>query len=145
MQFPIIIGLRRSFLLERSLLTVSLLAGLMLVMMDWPLYLRLLALGLCLFLFLQARRQWRRHSNQMLLIDRQGLAILRQRDGSEQTVRWLHGATVHPWLTVLRLQRADGQRQTLIFTVDNISAANFRRLRAVMCWQAAFADEADDV
>jgi toxin CptA len=48
------------------------------------------------------------------------------------------GATVHPWLTVIRLNVAEGKSATLIAAADSQSPSDFRRLRMFMRWQANF-------
>ncbi len=42
---------------------------------------------------------------------------------------------IHPWLTVFRLQLANGKRQHIVLTFDSLSAEDFRRLRVFLRWQ----------
>ena len=56
----------------------------------------------------------------------------------------LPGATVHPWLTIIRLKADSGPRHTLIVTVDSLNRRDFRRLRVFLRWQADFNVPDDD-
>ncbi len=56
----------------------------------------------------------------------------------------LPGATVHPWLTIIRLKAGSGPRHTLIVTVDSLNRQDFRRLRVFLRWQADFNVPDDD-
>ena len=53
------------------------------------------------------------------------------------------GATIHPWLSIIRLTTEDGRTATLIATVDSQNRADFRRLRMFMRWQANFSEPTD--
>ncbi len=144
MQFPITIGLRRSFFLEILTLTVSIVAAASLLATPWPWPFRLLAPALCLLAVAWFRRRMRDPGGQSLIIEQPGRFFLQSIEGERHLLHCLPGATVHPWLTVLRLRDEAGRSHTLIFTVDNISAADFRRLRTVMRWQGACVDAAGD-
>jgi toxin CptA len=141
-QFPIIIGLHRSFFLDRLGLTVSIVAAASLAATPWPWPFRILGPLLCLLAWAWSRKPLT--AGQSLIIEQPGQFIRQTADGERQRLRCLPGATVHPWLTVVRLRDEAGKTVTLVFTVDNISAADFRRLRTVMRWQGACADAAGD-
>ncbi len=144
MQFPIIIGLHRSFFLDRLGLTVSIVAAASLAATPWPWPFRILGPVLCLLAWAWAWSRKPLAAGQSLIIEQPGQFIRQTADGERQRLDCLPGATVHPWLTVVRLRDEAGKAVTLVFTVDNISAADFRRLRTVMRWQGACADAAGD-
>lgn len=58
--------------------------------------------------------------------------------------RLLPGASVHPWLVIVRLEIESGQQSTLIAAVDSLKRNDFRRLRTFLRWQADFSASADD-
>lgn len=138
MQFPITIGLRRSRLQEAVLLALALLASLAALFFPRPWSSRAALLLAVWGIGLWA---WRRL--------RPPLATLRlETDGSVQVAdegrdflpaTILPGATVHPWLTVLRLELADGRRCALLVTAGVMSSDEFRRLRVFLRWRAGFA------
>ena len=135
MQFPIIVGLRRSRFIDGILLALFVLGGLTISVYPVEAYWRLL-----LFVVLCAlgAHAWRGLSS--------GILKLRlERDGSVQALccvsgDWLRVSPlpenlVHPWLTVLRLRTEGGRRFTLPLTVDSMNPQDFRRLRVFLRWQ----------
>ena len=66
-------------------------------------------------------------------------------DGQFVEAALLPGATVHPWLTVVRLRTEAGQGILLIVVVDTIKPEDFRRLRVFLRWRADISAEAVDV
>lgn len=140
MQFPITIGLHRSFLLLAATLVVHGLAALALLLPPWPwppLVPALAALG--------ASAVW------VCMVARPKVSCLRlladgrlqcQVEAGETFVdaRILPGATVHPWLTVVRLELA-GRKAAIVVLPDSTTGKDFRRLRVWLRWRAEFSGE----
>jgi toxin CptA len=140
-QLPITIGLRRSRFPVAVLLILALLASLTILFFPrpWP-----LRAALLLAIWGIAAWAWRRLALPLT-------ALRLETDGSLQAASdgqnflpatLLPGATVHPWLTVLRLELADGRRCTLLLTAGTTSPDHFRRLRVFLRWQSASAAKA---
>lgn len=137
MRFPITIGLRRSRLQEAVLLALALLASLAALFFPRPLPLRL---ALLLAIWGIALWAWRRLDPPLatLRLEADG-RIQVAGDGQDfLPATTLPGATVHPWLTVLRLELADGRRCALLVTAGTTSPDEFRRLRVFLRWRASF-------
>lgn len=65
-----------------------------------------------------------------------GFALQCSASGGFLAARRLPVLTVHPWLTVLRLELlASRQRRTLVLTPDRMSGDEFRRLRVALRWR----------
>lgn len=138
MQFPITIGLHRSLLLQRISLLLGALAGLGLgfLPLDWQMRLPLQLLTLALTAW-----SWRElgRACPALRLERDGRVLLRQPLNEEfVAAELLPGASVHHWLTVLRVKTETGRRYTLVATVDNLSRVDFRRLRIFLRARANF-------
>ena len=138
MQFPIAIGLHRSRILERAffLLLIVLLAvagkilrstaeiGLFFLAFSW--------------LLLDARRRLRL-SLSLLRLESDGRIGIRSAEGEDFIpARVLPGATVHPCLTVFRLETEAGQRYSVLVLPDSCRREEFRRLRVFLRWRADF-------
>jgi toxin CptA len=138
-QFPVIIGLHRSFLLDRLVFVVALSATVFIGL--YPRSPWLLS-GLLVLLWLLAGQAWRRLSlpYAALRLNHDGSIEGRRQGCTEfQPLLCLPGATVHPWLTVLHLQpEGGGATQVLPLTVDSTGADEFRRLRVFLRWQMRF-------
>ena len=145
MQFPVDIGLRRSFLLDRLVFFVALSATVFICF--YPRSPWLLS-GLLVFVWLLAGLAWWRLSLPFaaLRLTRDG-GVEGRRPGCTEflPLLCLPGATVHPWLTVLYLKpESGGATQVLPVTVDSTAPDEFRRLRVFLRWQTRFSvsDEA---
>lgn len=138
MQFPITIGLHRSCFLDRAVLAVALIAsGVILV---FPRSTAILA-GILLLTWAGAVLAWwqlKPALAELRLLGDGRLEVLPKGAAEFQPVRCLPGATVHPWLTVVRIEMPSGQRLTLLATVDTMSQEAFRRLRVFLRWRADF-------
>jgi toxin CptA len=137
-QFPITIGLHRSCFLDRAVLVIALVAsGVILV---FPRSTAILT-GILLLTWVAALLAWWQLkpalSDLRLLADGR-VEVLPIGATEFQPVRCLPGATVHPWLTVVRIEMPNGQRFTLLLTVDTMSQDAFRRLRVFLRWRADF-------
>ena len=137
MRLPITIGLNRSSWQAAVLLALELLASLAVLFFQRPL---LLQMVLLLAIWVIALLAWRRLAPPVA-------ALRLEVDGTIQTsadgqsylpASLLPEATVHPWLTVLRLELADGRRHALLVTKDSLNPDDFRRLRVFLRWRASF-------
>ncbi len=136
MQFPIIIGLRRSFLFDVFLLVVAALASVVVLVYAGPLLLRI---PLLLLAWLAAALAWLKMVpiGLRLRLERDGrLSIETDRLSGFSPVTLLAGAVVHPWLTVARLRIDAGRVLALVVVVDSLGADDFRRLRMFLRWRA---------
>jgi toxin CptA len=136
-QFPITIGLRRSRFPAVVLLALALLASLVALFFPRSLPLRV---ALLLAIWGIALWAWRRLALPLAALRLEadgGIQVAGERqDFLPATI--LPGATVHPWLTVLRLELADGRRCALLVTTGTTSPDEFRRLRVFLRWRACF-------
>ncbi len=135
MQFPILVGLRRSRLLDRILLGLFALVSLSIYVYPVAWHWRLL---LFFLLCTGAVHAWRSLLPAIL-------KLRLERDGSLRVLcrssdDWLRASCkpemmVHPWLTVIRLQTESGMLFSLPITVDSMTTEDFRRLRVFLRWQ----------
>ena len=143
MQLPITIGLHRSCLLGRLIAVVAILGAA--TALAFPVML-LLRLALFVLVVLLAMLAWRqnRPSVWALRLERDGSFALAGRGDSDFiAASCLPGATVHPWLTVFRLQTEQGRRYSVVLVPDSLAAADFRRLRVFLRWRAELSSGAD--
>ncbi|MDD2743872.1 MAG: hypothetical protein PHV02_16525 [Rhodocyclaceae bacterium] len=145
MQFPITIGLRRSRFLDAFIVLSALLAsgaGLAFAR-STP----ILAVILCAIFLLAALALWRlRQRISAVRLEQSGdISLCRTPDDEFLAAELLPGATVHPWLTVLRLKTDSEAAQALMLTVDSLKAADFRRLRVFLRWRANISEMNDGV
>lgn len=117
---------------------MAFLAALVCLWAPWPWIVRLALLALLLLLAMLA---YRRLSNSVHSLRLAGDGLLSVRfNGQEQAyfpMLLKSGATVHPWLTVLRLQY-EAHPLNLIITPDSIDPDDFRRLRVWLKWRAIY-------
>lgn len=138
MQFPITIGLRRSRFLDRVLVAFALAAsGVILAFPKPPAILGalLLAVGV-LFLW----SWWRlTPSLSAIRLERDGSILAANSGSSEFGQSSLpHRASVHPWLTVFRLELPGGHQHSLVLARDSMASDDYRRLRVFLRWRAQF-------
>lgn len=143
MQFPITIGLRRSRLID--LLIVVATAISVLVIASFP-----VAPGICagLMLVVTVIAAWSWRCNQptvwALRLERDGrIALAGRGQNAFVAAECLPGATVHPWLTVLRLKARGGAKYLLFLAPDSLGRDDFRRLRVFLRWRADFSGDVD--
>lgn len=145
MQLPIEIGLHRSRFLGATLVLTALTGGAATLASPWPL---LVKAALLLAITVTASLAWRRLGPQLAAVRlEQAGRILVVPAGHAEFVEAeaLPGATVHPWLTVVRLRTAEGRTHLLMVAVDSMNPEDFRRLRVFLRWRAEFSVPADDV
>ncbi len=144
MQFPITIGLHRSRFLGRALLFLALLVCGVTLAMPWPAAIRA---GGIMLVPIVAHLAWQRLEPVLsaIRLEKSG-QILVAVDGSAEfaEAELLAGATVHPWLTIVRLKTGDGRTHLMLAAVDAMNTEDFRRLRVFLRWRAEFSVPADD-
>lgn len=143
MQFPITIGLHRSRFLDTALLVVAVALGATVLAFPMEFLFRLACL---LVIFLLAVQIWRRLSPRLTAIrlERTGQLSVVPVDADEFiAATLLPGATVHPWLSIARLQADDGRIHMLIVAPDSTEPQSFRRLRVFLRWRADFSGLGD--
>ena len=143
MQFPITLGLHRSLFLDRALF--GLMLGGSLVILFYPRDTGLQALLLAIFwgIGIHAWRQLEPAVSALRLARDGSLQALLAGETDYQPVFCLPGATVHPWLSVLRLKLASNRKATLLIAVDSTNPEDFRRLRVFLRWRVEFNDPVD--
>jgi toxin CptA len=144
-QFPITIGLHRSRILDAIVVLVALAAITAILGFQCS---PLLRAGLFIAVLVLAIQTWYSltPSIKAIRLERAGdifIALVGESDFVQAAPK--PRATIHPWLSIIRLATVDGQTATLIATVDSQNAADFRRLRMFMRWQANFSELSDDV
>lgn len=143
MQFPITIGLHRSRILDTALVVVvvALVATVLAFPIELPYRLACLIV-ICLF----AVQIWHRLSPRLSAISLEKAGQLNVVPaGADEflAATLLPGATVHPWLSVARLQTDDGRIYILIVAPDSTDHQSFRRLRVFLRWRADFSGLGD--
>ena len=141
MQFPIVIGLRRSRFMDCAL--AGLTGGALLVAagVPWPPEISLALAAAVLPLALHAVRHLAPPFDR-LRIDADGKTAGRPPGRSAFVpLRLLPWATVHPWLTVLRLG-GENRDYRLLIAIDSAAPEEFRRLRVCLRWRAGINDGA---
>lgn len=145
MQLPITIGLRRSFLLDILVGVGALLASAGILFFPRAMLWQVILLS---FSWLIAAQAWRdlRPKFSAIRLERDGqLFVRRQSDQEFCAADLLPGATVHPWLTVVRLKTEEGDCAPLIVAADSLKPDDFRRLRVFLRWRAVFKASGDAV
>jgi toxin CptA len=137
-QFPITIGLHRSFLLEFFGICLFLVAAGSIVAGPWHDPWPHLLFGLLFVAALIFCRQLRQPVHSLRLA-KDGSISLRfcGRDAAFYPVCLLAPATVLPWLCVLHIEYG-GHRFRLRVLPDSIAPEDFRRLRVWLKWRATF-------
>ena len=142
MQFPIHIGLRRSRFLEAAVVSITLLTSGVTLGLPWSNTARAISF---LLVLIAAGLAWRRLGPTLsaIRLERAGQILVVVAGNAEfAEAELLAGATVHPWLTVVRLKTQDERTHLLIAAVDSMKPEDFRRLRIFLRWQAVVSEEA---
>jgi toxin CptA len=137
-QFPITIGLHRSHFLDGFIALCALLASG--TTMDFPQPASVQA-TILLLIWILAVLTWHRLSPRLSAIRLEAsgqISLTCQHDQTFLLAELLPGATVNPWLTVVRLKTDDGQIYPLLVAADSMPPDDFRRLRVFMRWRADF-------
>jgi toxin CptA len=142
-QFPIIIGLRRSRFLAVGIALVLSAALLAVLQLPWTPVLKGLLAAVLLGL------AWRAGSEVMcsrlqLRLDADGVLAIAGEGGEFLPAALQPAATVHPWLTVFRI-RIDGRQRRVFVLPDSLNRQDFRRLRVWLKWRASYHAAAVDV
>lgn len=144
MQLPINIGLHRSRLLDVLILTCALLASALDAFFPVPSSMRVGLVGL---IWGVAAWAWLRLAPPFagLRLERDGGISIRRYGATDlEGATLLSGATVHPWLSIVRLKTDDGRRHWVILAGDTPEGAAFRRLRVFLRWRADFVRPSGD-
>jgi toxin CptA len=138
-----IIGLRRSHFLDGVLCAVVFGTLLAIAFVPWPsMVSALLAVVVVLFALYVARALVPRLET--LRVDGEGIVSGKLAGQSAfMSLRLLPRATVHPWLTVLRLAGEQGSYR-MVIAPDSITREDFRRLRVWLRWRVEVSDAAGD-
>jgi len=143
-QFPIVIGLHRSRFLGAALVAVAALAGAVTLASPWLPPVRGASFAAIVIV---AGLAWQRLAPRLsaIRLEQTGQIFLAATGNSEFVeAELLAGATVHPWLTVIRLKTADQGKYMLIVAVDSMKPEDFRRLRVFLRWRAEFSEPVGD-
>ena len=140
MQPPQYFRLHPSRWQRRLLVLLLMLSGVLLLAYPAHVLLRLVALvALVLWGCRLLRRAARGNARETLTLeitDAGCFALQCAAGGDFLAARCLPALTVHPWLTVLRLELlVSRQRVSLVLTSDRLSAEEFRRLRVLLRWR----------
>ena len=136
MQFPITIGLRRSFFAGAACFGVSVLSAIAVGFTAWPNPTVLIALAL--LGFASAIACWRLMSLPVsaIRLERAGQLVLRLTDEAQAELTCsLLSAHVHPWLTVIRCLDELGGVRSLVFYPGSAAKEDLRRLRVFLRWR----------
>lgn len=135
MQFPIEIGLRRSFLLD--VFVILLVLGAALLTIFYPRGF-ILQFGLLTLVLVLGWHAWRSLSPPFaaLRLYKDGRIEVLLAGANQFTAASLHGnSLVHPLLTVFRLQVPEnGCQHVLSLAADSCRGEDFRRLRVCLRW-----------
>ena len=131
MQFPVLIGLRRSLLLPMAGFLLFLPVLPLAFLAPHPLPWRIAYLLCCLLLLLTAARSWLRQPPCLALLADGSIRLADEESGR----RVLGGTCIHPWLTVFRLENGQKRPLTVVVTVDSLNREDFRRLRVFLRWR----------
>mgnify|MGYP000550668583 CR=1 FL=1 len=145
MQFPITIGLHRSRLLDFFVVSGALLASGGALALPAAMFIQVGVVGLTGLLVFWSIRQLTLKISAIRLEQNGELSLFATLENEFKTAKILPGATVHPWLTVVRFKFPEQPARTLMVTVDSLKAKNFRRLRVFLRWRADFNGLNDDV
>jgi len=139
MQFPIVVGLRRSRVLTLATVATALVGILSVSVVPWPLVIRIMLGAVTVLMAIRIIRALSPRV-ETLRIDGDG-HLTCQATGASGFVpaHLLPGATVHPWLTVLRLAIED-DAWLLVVAPDSVAPEEFRRLRVWLRWRAVVSD-----
>lgn len=141
MQFPITIGLHRSRFLDAGILLTAGLATVAILYFPRSLTVQC---GLIVVLWGFSALAWRQACPALraIRLERDGRILISGIAHDEfLPATLLPGATVHRWLSLIRLKTEAGRVLTLIATVDSLEKEDFRRLRVFLRWQADFSAE----
>lgn len=140
MQFPIVIGLHRSRILLCSLLLAGLVANILPFFYVSDRVVLALAVSVSSLVTFRARKLLFPRVKKLRLENSGQLSICEE-EGSYLTAHCLPRATVHPWLTVFRVETEERRGLTVIVTIDSVAPSEFRQLRVFLRWRGDFIAE----
>lgn len=142
MQFPITIGLRRSFFAGVACFGVTVLSVIAVGFTAWPN--PTVSIALALLGFASAIACWRLTSLPVsaIRLERAGQLVLRLTDEAQVELTCsLLSAHVHQWLTVIHCQDELGVVRSLVFYPDSAAKEDLRRLRVFLRWRASLKND----
>jgi len=140
-QFPIVIGLHRSRILLCSLLLAGLVANILPFFYVSDRVVLALAVSVSSLVTFRAKKLLFPRVKKLRLENSGQLSICEEEEGSYLTAYCLPRATVHPWLTVFRVETEERRRLTVIVTIDSVAPSEFRQLRVFLRWRGDFIAE----
>ena len=143
MQFPIVIGLRRSRFMDGAVLVVAIIGVMASAIVPWsPLVSFILGIATVIVALFVAGALTPRI--RILRIDHDGRVACQLTGKPESSpAHLLPGPTAHPWLTVLRLAHEQGVHR-LVIAPDSAAPEKLRRLRVWLRWRAEVSGGAGD-
>jgi toxin CptA len=135
-QFPIVIGLHRSRLVDASIVVAALAGAVAILVWPQPILVRMAVLVATAIATILA---WRRAAPpcNALRLERDGTVAVQSMAGGEfVNAERLTGGFAHPWLAVVRWRDGSGQNKLTVVAVDSAQPADFRRLRLFLRWAA---------
>ena len=145
MQFPVVIGLRRSRISDVVILILAILGTLSIFYFSRTL---LIQSGMLFVTWFFAFLAWINLAPffPAIRLERNGHIFATSKEGvgfSQVTMQPY--SLVHSWLTIVRLKTELGHIRTLVITGDSITNTEFRYLRMFLRWKAEFNAPGDDV
>ncbi|HJW25118.1 MAG TPA: protein YgfX [Rhodocyclaceae bacterium] len=131
------IGLHRSFLATAGMVAIHGLAFAAAVFTPWPLWVRVAVIAAFTVSLAVSRRLWFARVTGLRLLGDGRLECQFAGEEGFRPAELLPGATVHPWLTAVRLKLPEG-RVALVVLPDCTTIKEFRCLRVWLRWQADF-------
>ncbi len=145
MQLPVFVGLRRSHLLDVSVLILVFLAIASIFYFAGE---RSIQSALVFITWAFAVSAWLNLKPyfQKIRLERSGYILAARADELEfEKVALQPYSLVHSWLTVIRLKTEAGSIHTLVVARDSLTDTDFRHLRMFLRWQAQFIAPGGDI
>jgi toxin CptA len=143
-QFPILIGLHRSRFLDIVVFVIAIVASAIVLAVPQPV---ISPWAFITTIWTIAAITWQELSPKLSVIrlERDGrLSVRRLGESDFLAAELLPGATVHPWLSVVKIKPATGNACIVIVAADSVNRQKFRRFRVFLRWQADFNAAHDD-
>ncbi len=137
MQFPITIGLRRSFFLAGGAILVHALALLAIWVPAWTIAITIAGYGFIVVSALWSVRQWMSQEVALRLLADGRLECRFSGDEVFLPAELAAPATVHPWMTVIHVKTSN-RKMTIVAMPDSGRADELRQLRIWLRWRAEF-------
>jgi hypothetical protein len=143
-QFPIVIGLRRSRFLDGALGVTTGIGLVAIALAPWPTFISSILGIATVFVALFAALALRPRIRALRIVHNGAIACQLIGKSEYSPARLMHGPTAHPWLTVLRLAHDQGVYR-LVIARDSAAPEEFRCLRVWLRWRAEVSDGSGDL